>query len=80
MSMSFDLLGDSILENFGCRGRPPHLPTEENRNKVRLLLAFGWTTPRIAQALRITGAPHCASIIFASCVSAKKCASLIASI
>jgi hypothetical protein len=54
MEQIFDLLGDPIPENFGRRGRPAHIPTQENRNKVRLLLAFGWTDPRIAQALRIT--------------------------
>lgn len=52
--MNFDLLGDPIPENWGRRGRPAHVPTIENRNKVRLLLAFGWADQRIAQALRIT--------------------------
>jgi hypothetical protein len=56
MTENLDLLGDPIPENFGGRGRPPHIPTKENRNKVRLLLAFGWTNPRIARALRIAGA------------------------
>lgn len=50
-----DLLGDPIPEGHGKRGRPPHIPTDRNRNKVRLLLAFGWRPPRIAAALRITG-------------------------
>ncbi|HEY4136482.1 MAG TPA: hypothetical protein VGO34_14855 [Alphaproteobacteria bacterium] len=54
MAGNFDLLGDPIPENWGKRGRPPHLPTELNRNKVRLLLAFGWLEERIARALRIT--------------------------
>ena len=51
----YDLLGDPVPTNFGQRGRPPHVPTEENRQKVRLLLAFDWTNQRIARALRITG-------------------------
>ena len=50
----FDLLGDPIPENWGKRGRPAHIPTLENRNKIRLLLAFGWANKRIAAALRIT--------------------------
>lgn len=48
----FDLLGDPIPEGFGKRGRPEHIPTVENRNKVRLLLALGWAAlpdPRDAQ-------------------------------
>lgn len=51
---AFDLLGDPIPPNFGKRGRPPHVPTTENRNKVILLLAQGWTDARIAGALGIT--------------------------
>ena len=50
-----DLLGDPIPENWGKRGRPPHIPTERNRNKIRLLLALGWTKARITRALRIIG-------------------------
>ena len=49
---AFDLLGDPIPEGFGARGRPPHIPTTRNRNRVRLLLALGWTKARIAQGLR----------------------------
>lgn len=56
MNPEFDLLGDPVPENWGRRGRPAHIPTAENRSKVRLLLAFGWTDRRIAQALRITAA------------------------
>lgn len=54
MTLNFDLLGDPIPENWGRRGRPQHIPTQENRSKIRLLLAFGWTAERIAAALRIT--------------------------
>ncbi|MBB3396862.1 hypothetical protein [Rhizobium sp. BK060] len=54
MSTSFDLLGDPIPEGWGKRGRPPHLATEKNRNKVMLLLAMGWSNARIANALGIT--------------------------
>lgn len=50
----YDLLGDPIPPNWGKRGRPPHVPTEGNRNKVMLLLAQGWPDIRIAGALGIT--------------------------
>lgn len=51
---AFDLLGDPIPPNWGKRGRPPHIPTQENRNKIILLLAQGWTNERIAGAIGIT--------------------------
>ena len=47
MAEVFDLLGDPIPERWGKRGRPPHIPIERNRNKIRLLLALGWTNLRI---------------------------------
>jgi hypothetical protein len=49
MGCEYDLLGDPIPPNFGERGRPQHVPTMENRNKVRVLLAFGWTKIEIAR-------------------------------
>lgn len=54
MPENFDLLGDPIPEGFGKRGRPPHLPTQKNRNKVMLLQALDWSAERIAKALGIT--------------------------
>jgi hypothetical protein len=33
---------------------PPHVPSPENVNKVKMLLAFGWSNERIANALNIT--------------------------
>lgn len=51
---AFDLLGDPIPAGFGKRGRPPHIPTQQNRNKIILLLAQGWVNARIASALGIT--------------------------
>lgn len=54
MTLNFDLLGDPIPENWGRRGRPQHIPTQENRSKIRLLLGFGWTVERIARALRVS--------------------------
>ncbi|GGA63807.1 hypothetical protein [Pelagibacterium lentulum] len=54
MAQDFDLLGDPIPEGFGKRGRPPHVPTEEKRKIVMMLLAFDWSLERIAAALSIT--------------------------
>ena len=51
----YDHFGDPIPPLFGKRGRPPHVLPAENRQKVRLLLAFDWSNQRIARALRITG-------------------------
>jgi hypothetical protein len=54
MGEVLDLFGDPVPENRGRRGRPPHIPTQENRNKVSMLLALGWSNQRIANALNIT--------------------------
>ncbi len=54
MTTNFDLLGDPIPENFGKRGRPPHIPTEENRNKIMVLMALNKSDGEIAQSLSIT--------------------------
>lgn len=54
MDGNFDLLGDPIPEGWGRRGRPQHIASEQNRNKVMMLLAFGWNNERIARALGIT--------------------------
>lgn len=50
----FDLFGDPVPDNWGRRGRPEHIATQKNRNKVILLLAMGWSNERIARALAIT--------------------------
>jgi hypothetical protein len=54
MAENFDLLGDPIPDSRGSRGRPPHIPTAKNRNKVMLLLAFDWSDRKIAAALGVT--------------------------
>jgi hypothetical protein len=54
MAEIFDLFGDPVPANWGGRGRPQHIPTQEYRNKVKLLLAFGWNNERIARAIGIT--------------------------
>ncbi|MBN8987435.1 MAG: hypothetical protein J0H42_04265 [Rhizobiales bacterium] len=54
MTDNFDLFGDPIAANHGGRGRPQHVPTVENRNRVNMLLACGWSNERIAATLRVT--------------------------
>jgi hypothetical protein len=54
MAENLDLLGDPIPENWGGRGRPPHIPTVGNRNKVIVLLALEWDEAKIAASLGIT--------------------------
>lgn len=54
MTRDFDLFGDPVPANFGARGRPGHRATAENRNRLKLLLGFGWSNERIANALAIS--------------------------
>lgn len=54
MSEIFDLFGDPVPANWGERGRPEHIASQQNRNKVSMLVAFGWGNKRIAAALFIT--------------------------
>lgn len=54
MSEIFDLFGDPVPSNWGERGRPEHIATQQNRNKVSMLVAFGWSNKRIAAALFVT--------------------------
>lgn len=49
-----DLFGDPVRLPSGRRGRPAHVATQKNRNKVIMLLALGWANERIAGALHIT--------------------------
>jgi hypothetical protein len=49
-----DLFGDPVPASRGKKGRPPHLPTAENRRFVSLSLACGHDEDAIAAALRIT--------------------------
>lgn len=55
MDQNFDLFGNPVREGFGKRGRPPYEPSEKDRNKVKLLLAMGWSTERIGNALGVSG-------------------------
>ncbi len=54
MDQIFDLFGDPVPSNWGERGRPEHIPTQQNRNRVSMLVALGWNNVRIAAALFIT--------------------------
>jgi len=49
-----DLFGDPVPASRGKKGRPPHVPTAENRRFVSLSLACGHDEEAIAAALRIT--------------------------
>jgi hypothetical protein len=52
---NFDLFGRPVRDGFGKRGRPPYEPSEKDRNKVKLLLALGWSIERIGNALSVSG-------------------------
>ncbi|MGA0561709.1 hypothetical protein ACO2RV_04610 [Ancylobacter sp. VNQ12] len=54
MAEEFDLFGMPILPRGETRGRPKHAASLENRNRVNMLLALGWSNDRIAGALGIT--------------------------
>ena len=54
MTEILDLFGEPVPANWGGRGRPQHIPTQQNRNKVSMLLALGWANPRIAAAMFVT--------------------------
>lgn len=52
----FDLFGHPVRPGKGQRGRPPYAATEKDRNKVKLLLALGWSNPRVAAAIPVSEA------------------------
>ena len=54
MAEILDLFGDPVPANWGERGRPEHIASQQNRNKVSMLVAFGWSNKRIAAALFVT--------------------------
>ncbi|RVJ03358.1 hypothetical protein [Sinorhizobium medicae] len=51
---NFDLFGNPWVDRPTKRGRPPHEVSVRNRNRVSMLVALGWASPRIASALGIT--------------------------
>jgi hypothetical protein len=54
MDQILDLFGDPVPANWGGRGRPEHIPTQQNRNRVSMLVALGWSNARIAAAMFVT--------------------------
>jgi hypothetical protein len=54
MAEIFDLFGDPVPANWGQRGRPEHVATQQNRNRISMLVALGWSNKRIAQAMYVT--------------------------
>ncbi len=45
------MFGNPVRPGKGARGRPSFEVTERNRNKVKLLLAMGWSNDRVAHAV-----------------------------
>ncbi|MFV1573713.1 hypothetical protein VXL47_12230 [Phaeobacter sp. JH20_30] len=43
-----DLFGNVVYSKKGKRGRPPFEWTQENSNKISMLLSLGWSNSRIA--------------------------------
>lgn len=56
MDQIFDLFGHPVRPGFGQRGRPPYEPTERDRNKIKLVLALGWSIERLANSIGVSPA------------------------
>lgn len=54
MTEVFDLFGNPVDAGSGKPGRPRKEATPEDRNKVKLLLAVGWSNERIASVLHMS--------------------------
>lgn len=54
MDQEFDLFGNPVVTGQKGRGRPKHVPTPEIENKIKMLLAFGWSNERIARSVGIS--------------------------
>lgn len=54
MAAFFDLFGNPVDEKTGKPGRPRKEATLEDRNKVKMLLAVGWSNERIASVLHMS--------------------------
>lgn len=52
--LPFDLLGQPVPANKGCKGRPQHAPTAENLEKLILLYAAGKTDAECAASVGAT--------------------------
>jgi AraC-like DNA-binding protein len=56
MSESFDLFGHPVRSGKGQKGRPRYEASEKDRNKIKLLLALGWSIDRMANAIGVSAA------------------------
>ncbi|WP_283195502.1 AraC family transcriptional regulator [Rhizobium sp. AN80A] len=56
MSDNFDLFGHAIPDWQGKRGRPPYEASDKDRNKIKLLLALGWSIERMANGIGVSPA------------------------
>jgi hypothetical protein len=54
VSEILDLFGEPVPANWGQRGRPQHIASQQNRNRVSMLVALGWSNKRIADAMFVT--------------------------
>lgn len=54
MVENLGLFGWPVAEPRERAGRPEHVPSDENRNKVMMLLVFGLTNKEIAAALGVS--------------------------
>lgn len=54
MAAFFDLFGNPVEAKTGKPGRPRKEATPEDRNKVKMLLAVGWSNERIASVLHMS--------------------------
>lgn len=54
MGEYLDLLGWPIPEPRTKAGRPEHVPTNENRNKIMMMLVFGCTDDECAKSIGIS--------------------------
>ena len=52
--LPFDLLGQPVPPNKGCKGRPQHVPTAENLEKLILLYAAGHSDMDCAASIGVT--------------------------
>lgn len=54
MDPDFDLFGLPVEPGSGKPGRPRKVATPEDRNKIKLLLAQGWSIDRMATVVRMS--------------------------
>lgn len=54
MAGKFNLFGEQLPDNYGERGRPQHVATDENRNVIMVMLAQKRSQKDIAAALDIS--------------------------